>query len=69
MCKIPWNLWGTHTDDGSARIEKQIKDVQDKSEKVKMEVRWPVLRVESRADICQIIQIQSAAQQAQEAAA
>ncbi|KAK7193089.1 prefoldin subunit [Paraphaeosphaeria sporulosa] len=36
-----------------ARIEKQIKDVQDKSEKVKMD----------------IIQIQSAAQQAQEAAA
>ncbi|KAJ4300712.1 Prefoldin subunit 6 [Kalmusia sp. IMI 367209] len=36
-----------------ARIEKQIKDIQDKSEKVKMD----------------IIQIQSAAQQSQESAA
>jgi prefoldin beta subunit len=55
----------------SSRIEKQIQGIQEKSEKVKMEVRLHLFSQRSawHANNWQIMQIQSAAQQAQEAAA
>ncbi|KAJ4348140.1 Prefoldin subunit 6 [Didymosphaeria variabile] len=55
-----------------SRIEKQIKDIQDKSEKVKVDVRLrllDIIEISEGLTTWQIIQIQSAAQQSQEAAA